>query len=386
MKIPSVFIFVLLVCLMPGKLLSQTEALELYNSKGDLIANGTLLFATDVPTGKTINSDTLLVKNISGSVINLKVRKIEENMVSGAFSKFEALAQFLLPNETITPNSWELADGEFLPQSALFTASYYPQSIISTTNIIYSFLSVDNKGQVIDSVYVIYAFSNTSITPYNDRQEALYHRDILINCDPVLENEYTIDLFNHTSNSVAYRVGKTIIDSEEGHESRFWFGGIEYAVDENSSNGEGVEIAPHTSLSGENGFKAIFNPNGIDGNEKLSKVQYKFFNRIDGRDADYVTLTYNPSGVGFSKILGFSVSNGFPNPATDVFYLNYSLPKGKKAVLKLYHSNGNLVRTYQMEPHINSIAVNVEGLAAAIYFYIIELDGKAVGVDKIIIN
>ncbi len=380
------FILTLIACSIPEIIFGQAEPLEIYNSKGEMIENGSLLFATDLANSKMISTDTLYVKNISGSSLNLKIRKIEEIVAVGTFNKFEALAQFMLPDESITPNSWELAEGEFLPENAYFHASFYPQSIISTSNVIYSFLSVGDKNQVIDSVYIVYAFSNTSITPFNSNQEPLYHREVLINCSPVETHEYSINLYNHTDEDVDYRVGKIIEEIEPGHDLSFWFGGIKYESDENSSNGEGVRISAETILEGGNGFKAVFIPNGVDGNQTLTRVKYKFFNRIDGRDVDFVTLIYNPSGVGFPKTPSFAVSKAYPNPASDFFNIDFHLPQFEKALLKLYQSNGNLLKQYPISITEGRMQISVKGLAAGLYYYSVEIDGKPMGLEKLIID
>ena len=379
------FIFILIsTSFFSLKGLSQDGVLQITKSNGDLIENGSFLYKTNNLGLRVIYSDTLCVKNTSGATINLKIRKIAKNVSFGTFNKFEALGQFLQPDESITPNSWELQDGESLPEDAYFFASYYHQTLISTSSIVYSFLSVDENNQVLDSVFVEYAFSNTSITPFNSDGEALYHREILVNCDIAETNEYQIELYNHSSNDLYYRVGRKIEDLEDGQEVSFWFGGLEYGMDENASIGEGLEIKSETTPIGDEGFKAIFSAHGVDANQTLSKVKYKFFNKDDGRDADYVTLIYNPSEVGLPQTDELYISKAYPNPASAYFNIDYHLSVFQNASIKLYQNRGSFICQYPIKNNKGSLQISIQDFPIGIYYYTLEIDGKPIGVEKII--
>ncbi|NOR86869.1 MAG: T9SS type A sorting domain-containing protein [Bacteroidales bacterium] len=386
MKKFSIFIGILLLA---SSFVSQAQddKMEIYNSAGELVPNGANLYTYSSSVfSKILSTDSLYVKNVSDETIKLKVRKVDYRVTAGTFNKFWALAQSVEPVETLTPNYWELESGTMTPDIAYFIGSYYPQNLIGTSSIIYSFLSVDENDKVLDSVFVCYAFSNTSITPFNDLDEVLYNKEVLVNCDPSEINEYEIKLYNHTLAGISCRVNKGIIETEEGHEMYFKYGGVEYGVDETSSDGNGYPIGVGETLSGENGFIALFNPNGIDGNEYLSKVEYKFFNKLNGNDADYVTLIYNPSGVGFDNLDGYNISKAYPNPANNQFNVDYSLNNFSSASMKIYQSNGVLIGNYPITNQSGTITVSTFGLSAGVYFYSIEIDGKPIGVEKVIVK
>jgi len=365
---------------------AQELKMEIYNSSGDLIENGANLFSIGGQSSKTMQTDSLFVKNISDATINLKVRRVDYNVINGSFNVFTALAQSMSADETLTPNYWQLESGLTTPTEAYFVGSYYPQTILGTSSIIYSFLSVDENDQVLDSVYVTYAYSNTSLTPYNVDGQALYNQEILINCDPTLVNEYPVNLYNHTELGISVRVNKAVNELEDGQSVYFKFGGVEYSPDDNSSDGNGVAIAGGQTLEGDNGFVAMFNANGVDGNEFLTKVTYRFFNKIAGNDADYVTFIYNPSGVGFNDLDAYLISKAYPNPAVDYFTVEYQLPKFKQSSLKVYQVNGSLVGVFPIVEGKGSLTVSTEKLSAGTYFYTIEIDGKPLGVEKLIVR
>ncbi|OYT14888.1 MAG: hypothetical protein B7C24_15930 [Bacteroidetes bacterium 4572_77] len=231
-----------------------------------------------------------------------------------------------------------------------------------------------------------WTFNNTSVTLFNEDNQALYSRELLITCDPSNLNQIPIKIHNHAMIPVSFRVGKEVIQSEDGHEVYFSYGGVDYGVDDFSSDGNGETIAANDTLKGENGFMAYFNPNGVDNNQILTTVKYKFFNRSAGNDANYLTLIYNPSGVGFSELEGVSISDAYPNPAVDHFNLDYSLPHFTQAWVKIYHLNGSLINQFPIETEKGSIKIPTQDWITGVYFYSIELDGKTIGVEKILVQ
>jgi len=369
---------------------AQDLKMEIYNTRGELIKNGASLVAVaSGSSAKLLATDSLLIKNVSEETIKLKVRKIDYSIVDNTFSIFTALEQNIGADENITTNYHELVSGAMLPTEAFFKGTYYPQATsagLGTSSIIYSFISVDENDQVLDSVYVYYSFSNTSVAPLNEDGDYVYNKEVLVNGNADEVIEYPVLLKNHTLEAVSYRVGKTVLESEEGQDFYFKFGGVEYSADENTSNASGVAIEAGQVLEGENGFIAMFDANSIDGNEFLPKVKYKFFNRVAGNDADYVTLVYNPSGVGFSEIDSYEISDPYPNPATDYFSVNHKIQDFQTAEMKLYNSVGQLILIHPVQKGSQKSVIYTSGLSEGVYYLNIEVNGQALGSEKVIIK
>ena len=363
------------------------DKMEIYNSQGQLIENGSHLvniFSNN--SARTIHTDSLFIKNISEANIKLKVRKINTNLVSGTFSVFTALAQDMAAEESITPNYFDLASGATTSEEAHFLGTYYHQNITGTSGLIYSFLSVDENDVVLDSVYVSYTFTNTSVAPMNQAGDLLYHREIIVECNASDINEYPINLHNHTIDMVSYRVAKTINQVEEGQEMSFRFGAVDYGHADNASNADGVDIDADELLTGTNGFVAKFMANEIDGNEFMPSVSYKFFNKSSGNDADYVTLIYNITGVGFAELQAYDISSAYPNPASDYFTVDHKLPSFTQAQLKVYNSAGSLLARFPIVEQNASTKVNVTDFPAGMYLLSIEIDGQSIGIEKMMID
>lgn len=369
---------------------AQDPKMEIYNTQGELIENGaSLASVASGSSAKLLVTDSLLIKNVSEETIKLKVRKTNYSLIDHTFSIFTALEQNIGADEYITENYHELEAGAMLPTEAYFKGTYYPQAStagLGTSSIIYSFISVDENDQVLDSVYVYYSFTNTSVAPLSEDGEYLYNKEVLVNGSTDEIIEYPVLLRNHTSETISYRVGKTVLESEEGQEFYFKFGGIEYEVDENTSNSSGVAIESDQILQGENGFIAMFDANGVDGNEILPKVRYKFFNRVAGNDADYVTIIYNPSDVGFSEIESYEISEPYPNPAYDYFNVEHKIQDFETAEMKLYNSAGQLILVHPIQKSSQKSVIYTSGLSEGVYYISIEIDGKALGSEKVIIK
>ncbi|MEI8048070.1 MAG: T9SS type A sorting domain-containing protein [Bacteroidota bacterium] len=70
---------------------------------------------------------------------------------------------------------------------------------------------------------------------------------------------------------------------------------------------------------------------------------------------------------------GFSMPLAFPNPATNSATIPYTLPGSvKQAELKLYNSNGQLVKTFNIDHTFDNILIQTNELPAGMYLYRIE--------------
>jgi hypothetical protein len=370
-------------------LMSQT--MQLKTARGvDISDAETLATVSAGDSEKFLYTDSLVVQNLSDQTIRLKVKKTDLHLVQGTFHVFRALEQNIAVNETITPNAFDLEAGATLPKEAAFIGTYAPQNstdiIIGTTTVIYTFLSLDAGDRVLDSVYVVYSFSNTSISPLNTEGEYLYNQEIFINCGLAEVNEYPVLLYNHSSENVNFRVVKTPEYVEEGQEFYFKFGNVVYPQEENSSSGDGFPIVPGDTLQGENGFFAYFNPNSLDSNLDFPRVKYRFFNRLSGSDSETITLIYNPSGVGFEEIEGFKLSAPYPNPATEFVMIDHPLTATNNPLIKIYNASGQLVLTENIKPAATSSKIDLQSLCSGIYFLSLEIDQQTLGVEKLIVK
>jgi hypothetical protein len=98
-------------------------------------------------------------------------------------------------------------------------------------------------------------------------------------------------------------------------------------------------------------------------NRPLASVDYYRLKIVD-RNGGY---TYSKTvAVSFDNVTGMSV---FPNPATDVLYVQLPAQQGP-IVLELHDCAGKLVRTIQIEPSVGSFftSIDISGLARGVYY------------------
>ena len=70
---------------------------------------------------------------------------------------------------------------------------------------------------------------------------------------------------------------------------------------------------------------------------------------------------------------GFSMPLSFPNPATNSITIPYILPESvHQAELKLYNSNGQVVKTFSIDHTFDNILIQTNDLPAGMYLYRIE--------------
>ena len=361
---------------------AQESKLELYNSMGEIVESGSYHYKIDTKSSRSMSTDTIFIKNVTDETVKIKVRKIENVIESPANSKFWALNQEVEDPKTITPVYLELEAGAMIPDASYFLGSYSPRNVLGTASIMYSFLVVDENNQVLDSVYITYAFSTTSITPLNEIDGALYEREVLVYCLPDQVKEYAIDINNHSEGSVSYRIQQIVSEQIEGLDYYYNYGGDEYTEGPSTA----FTIGAGETLTGANGLIAKFNPNGTDLTGFLPSVKYRMFNATNGNENDYVTLIYAISGVGFNELDNYSVSTPYPNPATDYFAVDYDLPSFSKATLNVYQNNGALLAKYNLKTNKGTAQISTADFSAGIYYYTIQIDGKTIGAEKVIIQ
>lgn len=79
--------------------------------------------------------------------------------------------------------------------------------------------------------------------------------------------------------------------------------------------------------------------------------------------------------------------NAYPNPATDIVRIAYELPENiRNANLYLIDATGRQVKNYQIDNHIDNLALNVNDLLTGVYHYFIEYNNIRTEAKKIVIQ
>ena len=117
-----------------------------------------------------------------------------------------------------------------------------------------------------------------------------------------------------------------------------------------------------------------------------SKVRYTVYNCADLNDSASFVIVYNASPAGiqpYSK--DFSLSEAYPNPASAVINVNYTLSNNSRARMLVYDLLGSLVRSTEIVQQSGTWTLQTEELKAGMYFYSLEIDNKVMTTRKFLV-
>jgi hypothetical protein len=98
------------------------------------------------------------------------------------------------------------------------------------------------------------------------------------------------------------------------------------------------------------------------------------------------TNIYNLPGILYSSI-GITNDQSYPNPATDVVKVEYSLPENfSNGNLFLIDNNGKTVNDFMIDRHSTHLDLDVSGLAKGVYYYFIKYGNSRSESKKIVIQ
>ncbi len=119
-----------------------------------------------------------------------------------------------------------------------------------------------------------------------------------------------------------------------------------------------------------------------------SLILYTFFDASDPTDSIAVYVEYFAgSGVGISPILSeIEISNAYPNPAKNAFYLDYDIGNAQTARIEIMNVVGSIVLKQEINAKSGKAKIDISNLKNGIYFYNIIVDGRKVSTKKLIVQ
>jgi len=120
-----------------------------------------------------------------------------------------------------------------------------------------------------------------------------------------------------------------------------------------------------------------------------SIITYVVYNANNVNDSVYVTITYNTTPAGISKVDFSKVdfSNPYPNPVSSLTRMNYNIPANfSKATLILRNLIGTSVKEFVIEDPQGKLVMDLSDLKEGIYFYSLIIDDNVILTRKLIKN
>lgn len=90
---------------------------------------------------------------------------------------------------------------------------------------------------------------------------------------------------------------------------------------------------------------------------------------------------------GFYKNSFVEIKNIYPNPASSVAILNYSITDPDKEVKIVLHDLlGSINKDYPLNPYEKSLKIDLQDMKEGVYFYTLKTDGETPVTKKLIVK
>jgi hypothetical protein len=131
-------------------------------------------------------------------------------------------------------------------------------------------------------------------------------------------------------------------------------------------------------------FSGHYNPTGFVG---TTLIRYVFFEQSDPSDSVCVNVTYNALEVGVLNPSAKNILSGaYPNPANSIVNFDYCLSTENAGSVVIRNLLGSVVRKSVLTGTEGKLALFTGDLPEGIYFYSLDVEGKALITRKLIVR
>jgi hypothetical protein len=184
---------------------------------------------------------------------------------------------------------------------------------------------------------------------------------------------------NTTSSNMTAKARKEESSMATGASSSICFGGVCYGPATYMTSCK-PDMAMQTAL-----FTADFN---YGTTMNLSTVRYVIYDCANTADSVSFNIVYNASPAGIQNYAAnCSISEPYPNPASAALNFDYKLGNMPgNASIVVFNLLGSRVKTVDLSEANGTVRLDVADLEAGMYFYTLQLNGKATVSRKFIIK
>ncbi|RLD45372.1 MAG: hypothetical protein DRI89_01290 [Bacteroidetes bacterium] len=188
---------------------------------------------------------------------------------------------------------------------------------------------------------------------------------------------------NNTDQWMKTKVRRNQLDMVEGTSSYFCWG-ICYPDDVLESQDSILIVSGGSSV--DTAFSGQYLPNSKIG---TSLVEYIFYNQENEDQQVKVLVKYwaSPESIDEGMTNGGSISDIYPNPATTVVSIDYSIPPGlNNARISIVNIYGNVVKELEIDRNAHKLTVDISDMESGIYFYTMLIGNNIYETKKLIIQ
>ena len=131
-------------------------------------------------------------------------------------------------------------------------------------------------------------------------------------------------------------------------------------------------------------FSGHYNPLTFAG---ASVIRYVFYDQANPNDSVCVNVTYDALYVGINNQSAKNILSGaYPNPANNTVNFDYSLNSENAGFVIIRNLVGSVVKKSALTSAEGKLSVFTGDLPEGIYFYSLDVDGKAMSTRKLIVR
>jgi len=190
-------------------------------------------------------------------------------------------------------------------------------------------------------------------------------------------------LTNNTSEAINIMVVRKRLEILDGANSQFCWG-LCYPPATDTS-GQYILLKAGES-SDDEAFSGHYIPSGVIG---TSSIEYTFYN-MDNPDVKVsVVANYkgSPAGIAEEAMVGGSVSEIYPNPASNFVNIDYELTSEvTQANVKVFNLLGAEVKSANLIQSGNKLRMDISDLESGIYFYSVIVNGDVYRTKKLVVQ
>lgn len=198
------------------------------------------------------------------------------------------------------------------------------------------------------------------------------------------EIDFRAVVHNNLDNGINFKVRRNQIEVVDGTSNQYFWAGVLNAPSMDES--DKYLFVPAGGESEEGAFYGRYIPSSKMG---TSTIEYTFFNKDNEAQNVKVLVKYwaSPDGIAEDAMQGGSISDIYPNPATNTVNLDYNIPAGlNSAKVIIVNLLGAVVKEAGVERSENKLTMDVSGLESGIYFYSVLVNDDVYKTKKLIIQ
>lgn len=190
-------------------------------------------------------------------------------------------------------------------------------------------------------------------------------------------------LTNNTDNGMNVMVVRKQLDFQAGAISQFCWGLCFPPTTDTCLNPVLIKAGESSGLED---FSGHYIPGGAIG---VSSVEYTFYN-LDNPDVRVsVIANYkgSPAGIAEEAMVGGSISEVYPNPASNYVNIDYQLTTNvKEASVRVFNLLGAEVKSASLVNNGNKLSMDISNLESGIYFYSVLVNGDVYKTRKLVVQ